>query len=116
MMDTDEQRYARGYQKNPTHDPGQFSALHTTIARREYLGEGIRFGKITIDPRPRADGSVERRDSIAFTPTGASDAAVIQITDGRRTYSLTVAPGSGRAKLVEGTVRDLPNDRVDLDE
>ncbi len=116
VIDTAKQQYALGYQEDAEHDPGKFRALHTGVGRREYLGEGVRFAKVSIDPRPGADVDVERRDCIAFTPLGEADAAVVQITDGRRTYSMTVAPGSGRARLIEGTVNELPNDREDLDE
>jgi Tfp pilus assembly protein FimT len=75
------------------------------------LTDGVRFGRVEIEP---AEGRTDD-SSVVFRPTGEADAAVIEVTDGRWTYTLLVLPTSGRARLIEGTVRGIPNDRVDLD-
>lgn len=75
------------------------------------LSGGVRFGRVDIEA---AEGRT-KNPWITFRPTGQADAALVEITDGRRTYTLLVIPTSGRAKLIEGTVGAIPNDRVDLD-
>lgn len=75
------------------------------------LSGGVRFSRVEIDP---ADGRTQ--DSwITFRPTGQADAALVELSAGRWSYTLLIVPASARAKLIEGTVRAIPNDRVDLD-
>jgi len=85
------------------------------IGKAEGLGTGIEFGRVRIRG---LDPNADRKptNAILFRPTGRADAAVVEITDGRRTWSLLVAPHTGRVELVRGTVPELPDDRVDLDE
>jgi hypothetical protein len=115
VIDSDEQCYGLLCQVDPEHRPGEFRPFRTGIGKSERLGGQLRFGKVWID-RCGPDGLGRHADGITFTPTGGADAAVIQITDGRRTVSIVVAPNTAQVKLVEGAVAELPNDRVDLDE
>ncbi|KPK82649.1 MAG: hypothetical protein AMJ81_09675 [Phycisphaerae bacterium SM23_33] len=100
------------YQKDPEHRPGEFEAMRDGVAVLPALSAPVRFGLVRI--RPAEDGQ-QPQNHITFRPSGRSDAAIIQITDGRRTYSLVVLPSTGRASLVDGAVGELPDDRQDLD-
>ena len=115
MFDLGRQCYALAYQTEPGRRPNEFRPLRSGLGRTERLGESLRFGKLWIEPRRRRGPAQRRRDWITFDPTGQADAAVLEITDGRRSYSIVVAPHTGRARLAEGKVRELPNDRRDLD-
>ena len=88
-----------------------FVSIGLGWGRPVVLSGNVRFGRVDIQP---ADGRTEN-SWITFRPTGQADAALVEITDGRWTYTLLVVPTSARATLTEGTVRAIPNDRVDLD-
>lgn len=116
MIDTQQQRYTIVRQKDPQHDPNEFIPIDAALAKAEQLGEGMKFSKVWIEPRQGRAEKNEQADCITFEPTGQADAAVVEITDGKRTYSVLVMPHTGHAKLVEGSAAKLPNDRLDLDE
>ena len=115
-MDVENNRYGLLGQRSPHRRPNEFGALAMGIGRSEDLGGGIRFGRIRVEPRPRRSGTRQQRDCITFDPMGRADAAVVEITDGRRVVSILVAPHSARARMVHGPVHKLPNDRRDLDD
>jgi len=115
LLDTDEHRYVLARVEQTTAAPARLAPMRMGIGKAEGLGKGIGFGRVRIRPRDGDDGR-EPAHAIVFTPTGRADAAVVEVTDGRRTYSLLVAPHTGRVELVRGTVSELPDDRVDLDE
>ena len=116
-------RYALVYQASPERNPNDYRPLRKGIGKPQPLGEGIRFSKVRIDLQrwsggpdgPEAAGE-DQPDGITFEPTGRADAAIVALTDGRRTISMLVSPSTGRARLVEGEVDELPNDRIDLDD
>ena len=114
-IDTKEQGYTLTRQKDAEHNPNEFVPLEASLARPQRLPDGLRFGSLRIEPGP---GMTEHGTGhyIDFDPTGRADAAVIEITDGPGVYSVLVMSCTGRAKLVEGLVQELPNDRLDLDE
>ena len=115
VLDLSEQRYVLSRIDDAEDEPGRFHPLRTGIGKAERLGQGLRFGKVWI-----RNGAADRSDGptshITFRPTGRADAAIVEVTDGRRIYSLLVAPHTARVELVKGAVREPPDDRVDLDE
>ena len=118
VIDSAQGRYGLVRQTDPQHQPGQFTALHG-VGKMESLGQGVRFAHVRIEPPALDDGSYgdpAQDNCITFRPMGWADAAVVQITDGRRTYSMLVAPGGGQVRLVKGAVSELPSNRWDLDE
>ena len=115
-MDPEKSRYGLLAQRSPHRRPNEFGALRMGIGRPEDLGGGIRFGRIRVEPRSRRSGVTQQRDCITFDPMGRADAAVVEITDGRRVVSILVPPHTARARLVHGPFHKLPNDRRDLDD
>jgi hypothetical protein len=96
--------------------PGQFQPVQADLNRKQRLAHGIRFGTINI--RPVLSGAVEPRGqahAVTFEPLGTADAAVIEVTDGTRSWSLRIAPSTGRAELVKGLSRQWLEVRIDLD-
>jgi type II secretion system protein H len=100
---------------------GEFVPVPGWAGRAVSLGKGVRFGQLNISPRPdgadygqrsHTDGSA---NCVTFTPEGLADAAVVPVTDGRKTYSLLISP-AGQLRLVAEAVNKLPNDRIDLDD
>ena len=118
MIDPDKQQYAITFQPDPQHDPSKFVPLATTLGKVQSLSQGIRFVNLRIVPRQGRDQlDPPRRETnyITFEPTGSADAAVLEVTNGKQSYSVLIVPHTGYAKLIEGTLRELPNDRLDLD-
>ena len=112
VIDSKQRRYVLECEAEPDAQPGEFTALRAGPVRAGALSRGVRFGQV------RVEGLGPRRaepDRICFEPGGGADDAVVEITDGRRVYSLTVSGCTGRAELVEGAVAELPEGRVDLD-
>ena len=129
VFDSDERRYGLLYQKYPQHKPNEFVPLRGGVGGAERLAESLRFSKVQIERRPRLDGPlpaemsagraggmVRQRNCITFDPSGQADAAIVEITDGKRAYSTLVAPHTAQARMVAGAVDKTPNDRWDLDE
>lgn len=112
IVDQKRNRFSLVYQVDPQHDPQQYQPLRRDGIKDVQLGPGVRFARVLIDnPSPQpAQHSV-----IAFDPQGGATAAVIQLTDGRRTWSVLIEPNTGRVELVDYAVGQLPNDRQDLD-
>ena len=111
VIDAAEGRFVLTAPADPNR-PDEFRTLRTTVVKRRTLPDGVRFGRIRIR---RTIEHEEAGDVIAFRPDGRSDAAIVEITDGRRTCSLVVHPDSGRPKLVEDVVAEFRDERIDLD-
>ncbi len=90
---------------------GGYVPLPLVWGRPQSLGTKVRFDRVTIQP---ADGG-EANGCIVFRPSGLTDAAIVEVTDGQRAYSLLLVPPAGRAELVTGRINGLPDDREDLD-
>ena len=52
---------------------------------------------------------------IYFSPNGTADTAMVQIGDGISHYTLSISTGTGRPRLIRGTVEDVIPDSYDLD-
>ena len=112
VLDPTDGQYVLEYEPQPEEQPGQFAPLTGAMGKARRLEEGVGFGGVRIEP---SRGRAGRDNAVSFSPTGQSDAAVVELTDGRRTISLVLIGSSGRAALVDGTVRRPPDDRRDLD-
>ncbi len=115
LIDPAEGRYGLACQYDPEGRPDEFRPLRTGVGKAESLGPGLRFSKLWIKRQGR-DEAGEQVTCITFRPSGQADAAVVEISDGRRAVSMLLGPCTGQARLVEGIVEQLPNDRIDLDE
>jgi hypothetical protein len=72
-------------------------------------GKGIKFKEIWVQHR---DESVTKgQDAIYFFPTGSSEKAVVEVTDGSETFTVLVYGLTGRVQLKDGTLRDV-NDHM----
>ncbi len=73
------------------------------------LGKSVKFGRLRIE------SDQQDEPMVVFSPSGQAQAAVLEVTDGRQTYSVIVVPSTARAKLAQGRVEEPPDDRQDLD-
>lgn len=116
VIDTKQQTYHIEYQSDPQRRPHEFKSMSGGPIKLKRLGKGVEFAHVAIDPtrRPWSDDR-EAAGVITFDPTGGADAAIVQITNGKRTSSLLIERSSGRATLLDRAVDQLPGDREDLD-
>lgn len=103
-------------QREPLKYPSRFEpVMYNGMARKGRLATGVKFGKIRVQPGRRMQNDPSK-NFIQFLPDGQSDAAVVEMTNSRRTLSVVITPGTARAELREGSVASLVKDRKDLDE
>ena len=92
---------------------GEFETITTDGMRPVTLGRGVKFGMVYVEEKQAVAGATS---SITFDPLGEADASVVEVTDGTQSYTLRIAPATGRAEVVTGQVTELLSDRMDLDE
>jgi len=121
VVDEAARRYVMAFGEEGAAAPAELPPGAAFALRPAALPEGVRFGRLRIDSAAHGQGQgVEAAaqpapNQVLFRPEGRADAAIIELTDGRWTLSLVILPETGRAELVEGTVAELPNERIDLD-
>jgi prepilin-type N-terminal cleavage/methylation domain-containing protein len=71
--------------------------------------KGIKFKEIWVQHKD--ESTTKGQVAIYFFPTGSAEKAVVEITDGGETFTVTVAGLSGRIELKDGTLRDV-NDHM----
>ncbi len=74
----------------------------------------------TYDSREDAnhDNNADETQSqkvISYLPDGSADAALISITNGKKSYTLTIEPGNARPRIHNGAVDQLEQSIIDLD-
>ncbi len=111
-IDTTRSCYVLEYEEDPEHHMGKYIPMQNSFGRHRTLEQPVQFGRVWIEP-VREDRS--EADTVRFDPLGSADPAVIEITDGKRVYSLVLNHSTGRAELIEGRVDELPVGKVDLD-
>ena len=73
--------------------------------RELYAGKGVKFKEIWVQHKD--DSTTKGQVAIYFFPNGSSEKAVIEMTDGSETFTVTVAGLSGRIELKDGALRDV---------
>ena len=84
------------------------------------FGGGVVFEGIVIEPlgteQMLAGEDVNDILEIVFSPDGTAQSAVVQIGDGRNHYAASIAAGTGRVKVYEGTAEAVEAVSIDLDD
>jgi hypothetical protein len=80
-----------------------------TWVRALPVEKGIKFKEIWVQHRD--DSVTSGQVAIYFFPTGSSEKAVVEITDGSETFSALVYGLTGRVQLKDGELRDV-NDHM----
>lgn len=133
VLDTQTQRFYLEHEVDPIQQPGQFEPITQDLMRPQTLERGVRFGAIYIESQQAAesadtasdvapaataatvDGTTAQAAAVTFSPNGSADAAIIELTNGRRSGSIRIAPTTGRAEWVDGQADEMLSDRYDLD-
>lgn len=114
VFDDDGRTWQLQMQSKPTTDPALFEPMQIGPIKPTKLPDNVKLKSLNVDIGDRALPGRHNR-AIVFTPSGTADAAIIQLTDGKRTWSLVISSLNGRARLVDGEVNELPIEREDLD-
>ncbi len=78
---------------------------------------GIEFEKIDIISAGDMEAAYEDLPTVVFRPDGTAETAVIQIGNGRTSYTVSVNAAIGKVKLIAGTAEniDITSSTIDLD-
>lgn len=75
----------------------------------------VKFEAVEVMPGVWETESSESVQTIAFSPNGTAQAAVVQIGDGRMHYSISISAATGRARMIYGTADNVKATTTDLD-
>ena len=113
-LEREQGRFGLVYQPDPIAEPERWEAVTADLHRQRTLRRGVTFSRIEVDAqhaRPEdADG-----EGVTFMPSGEAEAAIVEISDGERYWTLRVGASTGRRELMQGRAPERMNDRVDLD-
>jgi prepilin-type N-terminal cleavage/methylation domain-containing protein len=116
ILDNEENRYAIVIDEL-SEDSGEIEqrAVRDFYFRPVQLAGDIKFEDINITSTDADEDYGEQGRTIVFSPDGTSQAAVIQIGDGKTHYTASVSPATGRVRMEFGQADDVGAQIVDLD-
>jgi prepilin-type N-terminal cleavage/methylation domain-containing protein len=81
------------------------------------FNDGILFADIKITPLSliTTTDDDEDEESIVFSANGTAQTAIIQISNGKNHYTITITAATGKTKVYEGIVEDVDVGVIDLD-
>lgn len=77
------------------------------------LAEAVTFERVVS---AGLGGAEEAASAITFRPDGSADAAMVQVGNGDRHFTVQISAATARATLLEGAVESYVPDQIDLDE
>jgi Tfp pilus assembly protein FimT len=92
------------------------SVLSNPYTKPTEVDENVSFSSVEISPNQFGDvSSTDGEHVINFMPDGTADNAVIELTNGKIFYTVTIASATAKAKVFAGQGGDIPAGVVDLD-
>jgi len=93
------------------------AAVQDLFFRPVQLAGDVEFESVQID----SAGSEELLEqtesrSIAFSPDGTAQSAVVQIGDGKNHVTVSISAATGKVKMYPGTAQEVKVGTIDLDE
>ena len=93
------------------------SVLSNPYTKPKEIDTNVSFSSVEISPNQFGDvSSNDGEHVINFMPDGTADTAVIELTNGKIFYTVTIASATAKAKVFAGQGADIPAGVVDLDE
>ncbi len=116
ILDNEENRYAL-VMDELRQDTGEIEqqAVRNFYFRPVQLAGDVKFEEINITSADADEDYDEQSRVIVFSPHGTSQAAVIQIGDGKTHYTASVSPATGRVRMEFGEAKTIDAQIVDLD-
>jgi prepilin-type N-terminal cleavage/methylation domain-containing protein len=79
--------------------------------------DNVNFQSVAITrSSPDSEDSSKGQYVINFMPDGTADAAVMQITNGKTSYTVTISPATAKAKVYSGVQKNISVGVIDLDQ
>ena len=75
----------------------------------------VKFEAVEVMPGVWETESSEGLQTIAFSPNGTAQAAVVQIGNEKTHYTISISAATGRAKMIFGTAENVKTTTTDLD-
>lgn len=75
----------------------------------------VKFEAVEVMPGVWETESTEGVQTIAFSPNGTAQAAVVQIGNEKTHYTISISAATGRAKMISGTADNVKATTTDLD-
>jgi type II secretion system protein H len=116
ILDSEENRYALVMDELSA-DSGEIEqqAVRDFYFRPVQLAGNVKFEEINITSADIDEGYNEQSRTIVFSPDGTSQAAVIQLGDGKTHYTASVSPATGRVRVQFGQADTVEAQIIDLD-
>ena len=87
-------------------ETGEPAMVSNVWHRPVTLADGVSFEQVTMT----GEGA------IAFRPDGSADAAMVQVGNGARQYTIQISSATARATLLDGASEPYEPDQIDLDQ
>jgi Tfp pilus assembly protein FimT len=93
------------------------AAVQDLFFRPVQLAGDVEFESVKIDSAV-SEELLEKEESrsIAFSPDGTAQSAVVQIGDGKNHITVSISAATGKVKMYPGTVQEVKVGTIDLDE
>jgi len=116
ILDNEENRYALVMDElsRDTQEIEQ-QAVRNFYFKPVQLAGDVKFEEINITSADADENYDEQSRVIIFSPDGTSQAAVIQIGDGKTHYTASLSPATGRVRVQFGKAETIEAQVVDLD-
>jgi len=116
ILDDEENRYALMMEElRADTEEIEEQAVRDFYFRPVQLAGNVKFEGINITSADAGENYDAQSRTIVFSPDGTSQAAVIQIGDGKTHYTASVSPATGRVRVQFGQADNLEAQIVDLD-
>ena len=81
------------------------------------MDDNVSFESVAITPNlPDTADSSDEQYIINFMPDGTADTAVMQLTNGKTNFTVTISGATAKAKVYSGEQTDIPVGVMDLDQ
>ena len=94
-------------------ESGQTAIVSSLWSRPVKLADAVTFERVMTAGLGAAD---ETQSAIAFRPDGSADAAMVQVGNGDRHFTVQISAATARATLLDGAAEAYVPDQIDLDE
>lgn len=76
------------------------------------LDDAVSFEHVAV----LQSGTAGAPEGITFRPEGSADAALVQLGNGERYYTVQISAATARARLFSGAIEEYQPDQIDLDD
>ena len=93
------------------------SVISNPYTKPTTIDDNVSFESVAITPSlPTGEKTSKGQYIINFMPDGTADTAVMELTNGKTTYTVTISAATAKAKVYSGEPSEVPVGVVDLDQ